>query len=65
MALTTTSKDTRVLSNLVCSEVDNIFKKGVRFYKSGIGAIGIVPKNAVQNDLFRIAVKLNHYLTKE
>ena len=52
ISLPNPTNDTRILSHAVRRAVDSIFNDGIRFYKSGVGAIGIVPDTAVQNDLF-------------
>jgi DNA polymerase V len=46
------TSDSRVLANAVNEVLPQLFSKGVRFYKAGIGAIELVPEQLMQADLF-------------
>ncbi|MBU2919132.1 Y-family DNA polymerase [Psychrosphaera sp. F3M07] len=46
------TSDSRVLANAVNEVLPQLFSKGVRFYKAGIGAIELVSEQFMQADLF-------------
>lgn len=51
----TATCDTRVLSKKVSCALNEIFKPGIKFYKSGVGAIDISPAELQQQDLLTIS----------
>jgi DNA polymerase V len=57
------SSDSRVLSQLVSLAVNKIFQPGVRYYKSGVGAIELSDANVVQRDLFANSQDNNDLMT--
>lgn len=46
------TSDTRVIAKAACSEIDNLYREGVRFYKCGVGALEVVDASQHQQDLF-------------
>jgi DNA polymerase V len=46
------SCDTRLIANRVSNALEEIFKLGIKFYKSGVGAMDISPADGQQQDMF-------------
>lgn len=49
------SSDSRSISNKVSRALDEIYRPGVRFYKSGVGALDISPADGQQQDMFSVS----------
>ncbi len=46
------TNDTRLMTSAACSNIDEVFRQGVQFYKCGVGAIELIETTQYQHDLF-------------